>query len=84
MLNIHLSLVSLEFIWSTVLIIPHVRLYYSLLQTGLEVRLWPVNARGNEGFVEVYHENTWGLIGSPAYRFSDETSALLCKTLGLR
>ncbi|XP_060552045.1 neurotrypsin-like [Ruditapes philippinarum] len=51
--------------------------------SGLEVRLWPVNARGNEGFVEVYHENTWGLIGSPAYRFSDETSALLCKTLGL-
>ncbi|XP_060552042.1 scavenger receptor cysteine-rich type 1 protein M130-like isoform X5 [Ruditapes philippinarum] len=50
---------------------------------GLEVRLWPVNARGNEGFVEVYHDDTWGLIGSPEYRFSDETSALLCKTLGI-
>ncbi|XP_060552044.1 scavenger receptor cysteine-rich domain superfamily protein-like [Ruditapes philippinarum] len=51
--------------------------------SGIEIRLWPVNARGNEGFVEVYHDNTWGLIGSPSYRFTDVTSALLCKTLGL-
>ncbi|XP_053403672.1 scavenger receptor cysteine-rich type 1 protein M130-like isoform X2 [Mercenaria mercenaria] len=51
--------------------------------TGLDIRLWPVNARGNEGFVEVYHAGSWGLIGSPAFRFSDATASLLCKTLGL-
>lgn len=53
------------------------------IASGFEIRLWPVNARGNEGFVEAYHDGLWGLIGSPQFRFSDETASFLCRTLGL-
>lgn len=51
--------------------------------TGLEVRLWPVNEKGNEGFVELFYNGSWGFLGNPAARFDDVTASFLCQKLGL-
>ncbi|XP_060576598.1 neurotrypsin-like [Ruditapes philippinarum] len=50
---------------------------------GYEFRLSKPTSQDPEGFVEIFYDGSWGLIGNPEFRFSDDTASLLCRKFKL-